>query len=82
MKTLNTNEVERVSGAGLTEFLIGLNKAIGHVNTELDSTSAAIDASAITGETIGLSHKNFGLSIASGHMTGLFNFLSSFNKTA
>jgi|GEM_PF-491227 len=82
MRALNTNEIEKVSGAGLTEFLAGLNKAIGHVNTELDSTSAAIDASASAGEAIGLSHKKFGLSIASGHITGLFNFLSSFNKTA
>lgn len=82
MKELNNSEIEMVSGAGLTEFLAALNKAIGHVNTALTDTTTALEASTSTGQTIGLSHKQFGLSIASGHMTGLYNFLSSFNTAA
>ncbi len=82
MKELNTSEIDMVSGAGLTEFLAGLNKAISHVNTALTDTTTALEASTSTGQTIGLSHKQFGLSIASGHMTGLYNFLSSFNTAA
>ncbi|WP_277972637.1 hypothetical protein [Pantoea agglomerans] len=82
MKELNNSEIEMVSGAGLTEFLSGLNKAIGHVNTALTETTTALEASTSTGQTIGLSHKQFGLSIASGHMTGLYNFLSLFNTAA
>lgn len=82
MKELNTSEIDMVSGAGLTEFLAGLNKAISHVNTALTDTTTALEASTSTGQTIGLSHKQFGLNIASGHMTGLYNFLSSFNTAA
>lgn len=84
MRELKSSEVEWVSGAGLTEFLAGLNNSLTHVNNALAATNAAIEASTNPGMTIGLTHKQFGLSIKSGIMTGIYNVLSffDFNKSA
>ncbi|UIL52447.1 MULTISPECIES: hypothetical protein [Pantoea] len=82
MKELNSNEIQSVSGAGLQQFLAGLNNALSNVNTALTETTSALESSTSKGETIGLTHKQFGLNIASGHMTSLYNFLSSFSKSA
>ncbi|MDH2068934.1 hypothetical protein [Pantoea sp. GD03673] len=80
MKELKTNEIEMVSGAGLTAFLAGLNTAISQVNTELVATSAALENSTSNGKTIFLSYKQFGLSAVSYLMTGISSFLSVFAK--
>nr|WP_024966452.1 hypothetical protein [Pantoea sp. IMH] len=76
MREINQAEISAVSGAGLTEFLSGVNTALPQVSATLDTTVEALAETSIIGEKIGLSYKAFGLSIAKGYLTAFSGFLT------
>lgn len=78
MREISHNEVQMVSGAGLTDVITGLNSAMENVSTKLqttvDSISTATDGWSIrklTHQVLGLSRTYAKLSFLSNILTGL-----------
>ncbi|MFD1803210.1 hypothetical protein ACFSFZ_13545 [Mixta tenebrionis] len=77
MKTLNTQEIHMVSGAGIADALKGINSALTNINAKLESTNNAIENATHPGQQIGLTHKAIGLGIASSILTAISERLAA-----
>ncbi|RRZ96990.1 hypothetical protein [Erwinia sp. 198] len=82
MREISHNEVQMVSGAGLTDVITGLNSAMESVSTRLQTTVDAISTTTDSWSIKKLTYQAIGLSCTYAKLSFLTNILTKLTTSA